>query len=31
MLIGSPDAGEDGLLYNSAFFLGPDGAIRGGV
>jgi apolipoprotein N-acyltransferase len=29
MLIGSPDAGEDGLLYNSAFFLGPDGAIRG--
>jgi apolipoprotein N-acyltransferase len=29
MLIGSPDVGADGLLYNSAFFLGPDGAIRG--
>ena len=29
MLIGSPDVGTDGLLYNSAFFLGPDGAIRG--
>jgi apolipoprotein N-acyltransferase len=29
MLIGSPDVGEDGRLYNSAFFLGPDGVIRG--
>jgi apolipoprotein N-acyltransferase len=29
MLIGSPDVGAEGLLYNSAFFLGPDGAIRG--
>ncbi len=29
MLIGSPDIGADGLLHNSAFFLGPDGAIRG--
>lgn len=29
MLIGSPDVGADGLLYNSAFFLGPDGTIRG--
>ncbi len=29
MLIGSPDVGADGLLYNSAFFLGRDGTIRG--
>lgn len=29
MLIGSPDAGEDGLLYNTAFFLGPDGTVLG--
>lgn len=29
MLIGSPDVGEDRRLYNSAFFLGSDGAIRG--
>ena len=29
MLIGSPDVGADGLLYNSAFFLGRDGEIRG--
>jgi apolipoprotein N-acyltransferase len=27
MLIGSPDVDEKGLLYNSAFLLGPDGAI----
>jgi apolipoprotein N-acyltransferase len=29
MLIGSPDVRADGLLYNSAFFLGSDGSIRG--
>jgi apolipoprotein N-acyltransferase len=29
MVIGSPDAGADGLLYNSAFLLGADGQIRG--
>jgi apolipoprotein N-acyltransferase len=29
MLIGSPEVGADGLLYNSAFYLGADGAIRG--
>jgi apolipoprotein N-acyltransferase len=29
MVIGSPDAGADGLLYNSAFLLGSDGKIRG--
>ena len=29
MLIGSPDVGADGLLYNSAFFLGADGGVRG--
>jgi apolipoprotein N-acyltransferase len=28
-LTGSPDLGEDGLLYNAAFFLGGDGEIRG--
>jgi apolipoprotein N-acyltransferase len=28
-LTGSPDLGEDGLLYNTAFFLGGDGEIRG--
>jgi len=29
MLVGSPDVGEDGLLYNTAFFLGREGQIRG--
>lgn len=29
MLIGSPEAGADGLLYNSAFLLGSDGVFRG--
>ncbi len=29
MLIGSPDKGEDGLLYNSAFLVRPDGEIVG--
>lgn len=29
MLVGSPDVGEDGRLYNSAFLLGTDGKIRG--
>jgi apolipoprotein N-acyltransferase len=29
LLTGSPDAGEDGRLYNSAFLLGGDGRIRG--
>lgn len=29
MLVGSPDVGEDGRLYNTAFLLGPDGVIRG--
>jgi apolipoprotein N-acyltransferase len=29
MLIGSPDKGEDGLLYNSAFLVRPDGTIAG--
>jgi apolipoprotein N-acyltransferase len=29
MLIGSPDTGEDGLLYNSAFLILPDGQIAG--
>jgi apolipoprotein N-acyltransferase len=29
MLIGSPDVGPDGLLYNSAFYLGRDGGLRG--
>jgi apolipoprotein N-acyltransferase len=28
-LTGSPDLGEDGLLYNSAFLLRPDGEIGG--
>jgi apolipoprotein N-acyltransferase len=28
MLIGSPDVGSDGLLYNSAFFLDTRGTIR---
>ena len=28
-LVGSPDLGADGLLYNSVFFLGGDGEIRG--
>ena len=29
MLIGSPDMGDDGLAYNTAFFLGREGQIRG--
>ena len=29
MLVGSPDVGEDGRLYNTAFLLGRDGQIRG--
>jgi apolipoprotein N-acyltransferase len=29
MLIGSPDVGPDGLLYNSAFYVGRDGGLRG--
>jgi apolipoprotein N-acyltransferase len=29
MLLGSPEIGEDGLLYNSAFLLAADGAPRG--
>jgi apolipoprotein N-acyltransferase len=29
MLTGSPDVGQDGLLYNAAFLLGSDGRIRG--
>ena len=29
MLLGSPDVGEDGRLYNAAFLLGGDGRIRG--
>lgn len=28
MLVGSPDVGADAFLYNSAFLLGSDGAIR---
>jgi len=28
-LTGSPDLGEDGLLYNTAFFVGGDGEVRG--
>ncbi len=28
-LTGSPDLGEDGLVYNTAFFLGGGGEIRG--
>ena len=29
MLVGSPDMGEDGRLYNTAFLLGTDGQIHG--
>jgi len=29
MLIGSPDVGEDDLLYNSAFLLASDGGLAG--
>jgi apolipoprotein N-acyltransferase len=29
MLIGSPDVGNDGRLYNTAFLLGADGRIQG--
>ena len=29
MLVGSPDVGDDGFLYNTAFFLGREGQIRG--
>jgi apolipoprotein N-acyltransferase len=29
MLVGSPDVGEDGRLYNAAFLLGTDGRIHG--
>ncbi len=29
MLVGSPDLGEDGLVYNAAFFVSGDGEIRG--
>lgn len=29
MLVGSPDVGDDGRLYNTAFLLGRDGRIRG--
>lgn len=29
MLVGSPDLGDDGFLYNAAFLLGSDGRIRG--
>lgn len=29
MLIGSPDAGADGRLYNTAFLVGTDGGILG--
>jgi apolipoprotein N-acyltransferase len=28
MLVGSPDMGDDGSFYNTAFFLGRDGHIR---
>ena len=29
LLVGSPDLGEDGLFYNSAFLIGEDGRIVG--
>jgi len=29
MLVGSPDLGEDGLFYNSAFLIDRDGRIAG--
>jgi apolipoprotein N-acyltransferase len=29
MLVGSPDLGADGLLYNSAFLIGTDGRLMG--
>ena len=29
MLVGSPDLGDDGFLYNAAFLLGGDGRILG--
>jgi apolipoprotein N-acyltransferase len=29
MLVGSPDLGADGLLYNSAFLIGTDGRLAG--
>ncbi|MBI2563772.1 MAG: apolipoprotein N-acyltransferase [candidate division NC10 bacterium] len=29
MLVGSPDLGDDGFLYNAVFLLGSDGQIRG--
>jgi apolipoprotein N-acyltransferase len=29
MLVGSPDLGTDGLLYNSAFLIGADGRLAG--
>jgi apolipoprotein N-acyltransferase len=29
MLVGSPDLGADGLLYNSAFLIGTDGRLTG--
>jgi apolipoprotein N-acyltransferase len=29
MLVGSPDVGDDGRLYNTAFLLGRDGRIQG--
>ena len=29
MLVGSPDLGEDGLLYNTAFLVGTDGSLLG--
>jgi len=29
LLVGSPDLGEDGLFYNSAFLIGADGRIEG--
>jgi apolipoprotein N-acyltransferase len=29
MLVGSPDVGDDGRLYNTAFLLGKDGRIQG--
>jgi len=29
MLVGSPDIGDDGQVYNTAFLVGKDGQIRG--
>lgn len=29
MLVGSPDVGDDGRIYNTAFLLGGDGQIQG--